>query len=54
MNPAVVTVTVTEVNPARSKVVIAGIAKEGAIKQRTAEGAVRRILKAAKLPLPAR
>ena len=54
MNPAVVTVTVTEVNPARSKVVIAGIAKEGAFRQRVAEGAVRRILKAAKLPPPAR
>jgi MFS family permease len=54
MMPAVVTVTITEVNPGRSKVVIAGVSKDGLIKQRPGEGAVRRILKAANLPPPAR
>lgn len=50
--PAVVMVRISEIGPSRSKVVIAGISKEGLIKQRAGEGAVRRILKAANLPAP--
>ncbi len=52
MMPAVTVVRVTELDSSRSRVIISGISKEGLIKQRAAEGAVRRILKEANLDAP--
>ena len=45
--PAVVTVRITEIDSSRSRVVMAGISKEGLIKQRAGEAAVKRVLESA-------
>jgi hypothetical protein len=46
LNPAVVELRITSLGPQRCRVVITGTAKEGLIKQRAGEGAVRRFLAA--------
>jgi len=51
-NPAIVDIRITKLDMTRSRVLISGVAKEGLIRQRAGEGAVRKILKLAGLPAP--
>lgn len=46
LNPAVVEVEIVPVDPAHSRVILTGTAKEGLIKQHAGEKAVRRVLEA--------